>query len=117
MVGDSEADVNAARGAGISELAAYVEGRVPELAAHIGDLATQKGIRKGSNAKGTARAAIAMGGFRQSAHFGSTGEDFAVVRAFHKKFPAIKSRMGPWPLTAALGPNRWFSLLQKFRRL
>ena len=66
----------------ISELAAYVETRVPELAAHIGELAAIKGIRKGASAKGGARAAIAMRGFkddRQSAHFGSTGEDFAIV--------------------------------------
>ncbi len=66
----------------ISELATYVEDRVPVLAAHIDDLATQKGIRKGAKAKGAARAAVAMRGFiddKQSAHFGSTGEDFAVV--------------------------------------
>ncbi|MGO9544231.1 MAG: hypothetical protein ACLPPF_05495 [Rhodomicrobium sp.] len=66
----------------ISELAAYVEDRVPVLAAHIDDLATKKGIKRAAKAKGAARAAIAMRGFndeKQSAHFGSTGEDFAVV--------------------------------------
>ena len=65
----------------ISELAAYVEDRVPFLAAHIGELAAAKGAKKVANAKSAARAVTMRGftGLTQSAHFGSTGEDFALV--------------------------------------
>ncbi len=67
----------------ISELAAYVEDAVPKLAEQIELAAAKKGAKTGAKlAKGEARAAVAMRGFRdekQSAHFGSTGEDFAVV--------------------------------------
>jgi WD40 repeat protein len=55
----------------LSELVAHVQGLVPKLSAEISGGAAEKGV-----------ATIAMRGFRddkQSAHFGSTGEDFALV--------------------------------------
>ena len=66
----------------ISELAAYVAKRVPELAEHIGELAAKKGVRNGSGVRVAAHAGIAMSNLKkdkQSARYGSTGEDFAVV--------------------------------------
>ncbi len=56
----------------LTELAAHVQKRVPELVAELGE--------NGGTIKGAA--VIAMRGAegdKQSAHFGSTGEDFAVV--------------------------------------
>lgn len=51
----------------MTELAAYVEQRVPELTAELaGRFPKEMDV---SNAKGE----------KQSAHFGSTGEDFALV--------------------------------------
>ena len=59
-------------GSSLTELVAHVEKRVPELAVELGE---HGGVVKGA-------AVIAMRGAegdKQSAHFGSTGEDFAVV--------------------------------------
>ena len=56
----------------LTELAAHVQRRVPELVAELGE---HDGVVKGA-------AVVAMRGAegdRQSARFGSTGEDFAVV--------------------------------------
>ena len=56
----------------LTELAAHVQRRVPELVAELGE---RGGVVKGA-------AVVAMRGAegdKQSAHFGSTGEDFAVV--------------------------------------
>ena len=56
----------------LTELAAHVQKRVPELVAELGE---HDGVVKGA-------AVIAMRGaegYRQSAQFGSTGEDFAIV--------------------------------------
>jgi hypothetical protein len=52
----------------VSELVAYVQDRVPRLSAELGG----RGIAM--------IAAHGSGGNAQSAHFGSTGEDFALVR-------------------------------------
>jgi uncharacterized caspase-like protein len=57
----------------LSELVAHVQKRVPELVAEMD--------KNGGAVKGLA--VVAMRGFsddKQSAHFGSTGEDFALVR-------------------------------------
>jgi hypothetical protein len=56
----------------VSELAAYVERRVPELFA---ELKANGWVVKGV----TEAAARGRSGDAQSAHFGSTGEDFAIV--------------------------------------
>jgi len=56
----------------LSELVTHVQGLVPQLSAELSGGAAEKGV-----------AMIAMRGFKddkQSAHFGSTGEDFALVR-------------------------------------
>jgi hypothetical protein len=56
----------------LTELAAHVQKRVPELVAELGE---RGGVVKGA-------AVVAMRGAegdRQSAQFGSTGEDFALV--------------------------------------
>ena len=57
----------------LTELAAHVQKRVPELVAELGE--------SGGVVKGAAVIAMRRGGEdgRQSAQFGSTGEDFAVV--------------------------------------
>ena len=57
----------------LTELAAHVQRRVPELVAELGE--------RGGAVKGAAVIAMRRGGKdgRQSAQFGSTGEDFAVV--------------------------------------
>jgi hypothetical protein len=51
----------------VSELVAHVQARVPEISATL-------------NGRGIVIAARGAGEDRQSAHFGSTGEDFALVR-------------------------------------
>ena len=56
----------------LTELAAHVGKRVPELAAELGE---NGGVVKGV----TVIAARGAGGDKQSAQFGSTGEDFAIV--------------------------------------
>src|SRR5262249_8430770 len=56
----------------VTELAAYVEERVPELFA---ELKANGWVVKG----GTVAAVRGGSGDTQSAHFGSTGEDFAIV--------------------------------------
>ena len=56
----------------VTELAAYVETRVPELFA---ELKANGWVVKGV----TVAAARGAGGDAQSAHFGSTGEDFSIV--------------------------------------
>ncbi len=56
----------------LTELAAHVQRRVPELVAELGE--------GGGTVKGAAVVAMrGAEGDKQSAHFGSTGEDFAVV--------------------------------------
>ena len=57
----------------VTELAAHVEKRVPELFAEL--------KQNGWVVKGAGRGAMrgATGDDKQSAHFGSTGEDFAIV--------------------------------------
>lgn len=58
----------------LTELAAYVQQRVPEL---VGELDKSGGVVKGLAV--VAIAARGAGGEKQSARFGSTGEDFPVV--------------------------------------
>ena len=56
----------------LTELVAHVEKRVPELVAELG-----RARRRGQGHDRDRRARVA--GDKQSAHFGSTGEDFAIV--------------------------------------
>jgi WD40 repeat protein len=60
----------------LTELAAHVEKRVPEL---VAELDKSGGVVKGLAVAALATARGSADSDRQSAHFGSTGEDFALV--------------------------------------